>query len=209
MFYWPYMDKEIQDYIKSCDVCARVKPTNRAPVGALQPLPVPEGKWTDITVDMITDLPRTPEGYDAILVFVDRFTKMAHFVPCNKTLDSPGFCKLFLQHLVRLHGWPKRMVSDRGSIFTSHFTTAVAHLQGWFKQHSSAYHPQTDGQTERVNRTLEDVVRSFVSIRQREWAQHLPMAEFAINNSTHPAINTTPFLLTYGVNPDTRKSPSW
>jgi transposase InsO family protein len=201
MFYWPYMAADIQKYVAECDTCQRVKANNRAPQGGLQPLPVAEGKWLDISVDMITELPCTEEGYDAIMVFVDRLTKMVHFVPCKKTLDSKGFCQMFMDHIVRLHGWPKRVVSDRGSIFTSHFTAAVAELQGWFRRHSSAYHPQSDGQTERVNRVLEDVLRSFVSTRQREWKDFLAMAEFAVNNSVHPAIHTTPFLLNYGVNP--------
>jgi hypothetical protein len=147
MFYWPYMAAEIQKYVAECDTCQRVKANNRAPQGGLQPLPVAEGKWLDISVDMITELPGTEEGYDAIMVFVDRLTKMVHFVPCKKTLDSKGFCQMFMDHIVRLHGWPKRVVSDRGSIFTSHFTAAVAELQGWFRRHSSAYHPQSDGQT--------------------------------------------------------------
>jgi hypothetical protein len=201
IFYWPYMSQEIQRYVSDCDTCQRVKPNNRAPQGGLQPLPVAEGKWSDITVDMITELPCTEDGYDAILVFVDRMTKMVHFVPCKKTLDSKGFCQLFMENIVRLHGWPKRVVSDRGSIFTSHFTAAVAELQGWFRRHSSAYHPQSDGQTERVNRVLEDVLRSFVSTRQTEWRNFLPMAEFAVNNAVHPATHSTPFLLNYGVNP--------
>jgi hypothetical protein len=201
MFYWPYMSQEIQKYVSDCDTCQRVKPNNRAPHGGLQPLPVAEGKWLDITVDMITELPCTIKGYDAILVFVDRLTKMVHFVPCKKTLDSKGFCQLFMENIVRLHGWPKRVVSDRGSIFTSHFTSAVAELQGWFRIHSSAYHPQSDGQTERVNRVLEDVLRSFVSTRQLEWRNFLPMAEFAVNNAVHPATHSSPFLLNYGVNP--------
>jgi len=128
MFDWPYLSKEVQKYVKSCDICERVKATNKSPLGGLLPLPVPSGKWTDVTVDMITDLPPSAEGYDAILVFVDRLTKMTHFVPCHKTLDSPGFCQLLMANVCRLHGWPRRLVSDRGSIFLSHFTNAVASL---------------------------------------------------------------------------------
>jgi len=168
MFYWPYLSKEVQEYVSSCDICERVKPNTKAKLGGLRPLDVPDRKWSDVTVDMITALPVTSDGYDAILVFVDRLTKMTHFVPCKKTLDSPGFCQLFMQHVVRLHGWPRRLVSDRGSIFTSHFTATVAHIQGWLKSHSSAYHPESDGQTERMNRVLEDVLRSYVSTRQTE-----------------------------------------
>jgi hypothetical protein len=129
MFYWPYMAADIQKYVAECDTCQRVKANNRAPQGGLQPLPVAEGKWIDISMDMITELPCTEEGYDAIMVFVDRLTKMVHFVPCKKTLDSKGFCQMFMDHIVRLHGWPKRVVSDRGSIFTSHFTASVAELR--------------------------------------------------------------------------------
>jgi transposase InsO family protein len=201
LFYWPCMAQDIQKYVSECDTCQRVKANNRAPQGGLQPLPVAEGKWLDITVDMITELPCTVDGYDAVIVFVDRMTKMVHFVPCKKTLDSQGFCQLFMDNIVRLHGWPRRVVYDRGSIFTSHFTAAVAELQGWFRRHSSAYHSQSDGQTERLNRVMEDVSRSFVSTRQTEWKNFLAMAEFAVNNSVHPAIQTTPFLLNYGVNP--------
>jgi len=201
MFYWPYLSQDTLKYVKSCDICERVKATNKAPLGGLQPLPVPSGKWSDVTVDMITDLPPSAEGYDAILVFVDRLTKMTHFVPTHKTLDSVGFCQLLMANVCRLHGWPRRLVSDRGSIFLSHFTNAVAYIQGFCKDHSSAFHPESDGQTERMNRVLEEVLRSFCSCRQSTWAQHLPMAEFAINNSVNEATHTTPFLLNYGVNP--------
>ena len=200
-FFWPGMTKNIEQYCQSCPICQGVKPQSHAPYGGLKPLPVPAGKWTDVTVDMITDLPVTERGYDAILVFVDRLTKMAHLVPTTKTLNSEEFCRLFTTEVIRLHGAPISLVSDRGSVFHSRYAQNWVANMGIWQKFSTAYHPQTDGQTERTNRVLEDVLRSFASSKQSEWDTYLPMAEFAMNNAPNEATKQTPFMLNYGVNP--------
>jgi hypothetical protein len=201
LFYWPSITKDVKLYVRTCDTCARVKASTQKPTGPLRPLEVPEGKWTHITVDMVTELPTSPSGHDAILVFVDRFTKMTHLVPTTTTLTAPKFVELLEQHIFRLHGWPKLITTDRGSVFCAQFSRAFLELNGMLAAVSSAYHPQTDGQTERMNRVMEDVLRAYVGHKQEEWERHLPMVEFAINNSVADGTNTSPFLLNYGVNP--------
>ena len=146
--YWfPSMLAYVKNYVETCDLCCRAKAPRHKRYGELTPLPVPSGPWKGITVDFITDLPPS-NACDAILVFVDRFTKMAHLVPCNKTTDAPMFARFFLDYVVRLHGLPESIVSDRGSVFTSRFWTTLATLLGIKGRLSTAFHPQTDGQTE-------------------------------------------------------------
>ncbi len=201
LFYWPKMAKQIHEYIRTCPTCQSVKPTNQRPAGRIRPLEVPDGKWTDVTVDMVTDLPKTIRGFDAILVFVDRLTKMCHIVPTTKTCTSEEFVRLFIDNIVKHHGAPVRLISDRGSIFASNFTHAVTANLNTMQYHSTAFHPQTDGQTERMNRIVEDILRAYVFTKQKEWDITLPMVEFAINNTPSEATGQSPFLLNYGVNP--------
>ena len=201
LFYWPDMAKHIDHYIKSCPVCQSVKPPNARPFGSIRPLEVPYGKWTDVTVDMVTDLPVTPKGHDSILVFVDRLTKMCHLVPTTKTMSSEEFIRLFVDNVIKHHGAPINLISDRGSTFASKFTHTATSLMDVLQHHSTAYHPQTDGQTERMNSIMEDILRCYVATKQTEWDIHLPMAEFAINNTPSESTGQTPFILNYGVNP--------
>jgi len=201
LFYWPNMAREIETYCKSCLTCQTVKPTNHKPYGKLQPLAVPDGKWTDVSTDMVTDLPVTSRGYDSVLVFVCRLTKMCHIVPTTKTIDTPEFVRIFVDTIIKLHGAPLRLVSDRGSVFTSHFAQCAIPLIGTLQHYSTAYHPQSDGQTERMNRIMEDVLRCYASVDQDTWDVQLPMVEFAINNAPSEATKQTPFVLNYGVHP--------
>ena len=201
LFYWPRMMHDIEAYCKNCPTCQTVKANNHKPYGKLFPLPVPQGKWTDVTVDLITGLPLTAHGFNAICVFVDRMTKMVHLVPCKDTLTAPQFCELFARHIIALHGSPVRLVSDRGSIFAAQFTTAFTANVNCLQKFSTAYHPETDGQTERANRVIEDVLRSYVDLRPETWDTYLPMAEFAMNNAPNKSTGNTPFMLNYGVNP--------
>jgi len=162
---------------------------------------VPDAKWSEVTVDMITDLPTSTRGFDAILVFVDRFTKMVHLVPTTKTMDSAEFCHLFAANVIRLHGVPDRLISDRGSVFTSNYTRVWQATMGTWQNFSSAYHPESDGQTERANRVIEDVLRSFTATDVSGWDRCLPMVEFAMNNAPNDTTKQTPFVLNYGINP--------
>jgi hypothetical protein len=199
-YYFPGMRKFIKSYVTSCDLCARAKPSRHMPHGELAPLPVPEAPWKSISCDFITDLPLS-HGYDAILVFVDRFSKMTHIVPCNKVTDAPAFARLFLDYVVRLHGVPTSLVSDRGSIFTSHFWTALAELLGLQRRLSTAFHPQTDGQTERMNQILEQYLRIYCNYQQDDWFNYISLAEFAINNAHQSSLKCSPFYANYGYNP--------
>jgi hypothetical protein len=151
-------------------------------------------------MDFITDLPLC-DGFDTILVVVDRFTKMSHFIACNKSISAEETAKLILQQVVRLHGLPQDIVSDRGPQFAARFWRRLFKLFGTKINLSTAFHPQTDGQTERVNQILEQYLRCTINYQQNNWAELLHMAEFAYNNSIHTATKQTPFFANYGYNP--------
>jgi hypothetical protein len=200
-YYWPKMGNSIAAYVRACDTCQRTKPSNQSPAGLLQPLPIPQDPWESMSMDLITDLPVTTDGHDSVIVFVDRLTKLVHIAATTKTADSPEIARLFLKTVYRLHGMPKEIISDRDSRFTSSFWRSVMQAVGTKLKFSTSFHPETDGQTERANRTLEEVLRAFVHPRQDDWEDHLPLVEFAINNSVSPSTGYTPFFLTYGYDP--------
>ena len=163
--YWPRMNSDVRNYVKSCDSCQRIKAGHQVPAGLLQPLQIPTRPWEQISMDFITHLPKTKAGWDAIIVFVDLFSKMVHFVPSTTTATAPETARLFFDNVFRLHGLPEVIVSDRDAKFTSHFWKALFKTMGTKLAMSTAFHPQTDGQTERANRTLEDMLRAFVNYR--------------------------------------------
>jgi hypothetical protein len=200
-YWWPTFRKDVTNFVSSCQTCAMAKTTRSKPAGLLMPLPVPPRPWFSLSMDMVTDLPVTKDKFDSILVVVDRFSKMAHFIPCTKTLSSNGLAILFLKNVFRIHGLPNNIVSDRGSIFVSQFWSALMkHLK--IRQNlSSAYHPQSDGQTERVNQTVEQYLRCFSDYQQTNWSENLPLAEYSYNSAEHSATNQSPFLINYGYNP--------
>jgi hypothetical protein len=152
-------------------------------------------------MDLIIHLPPTPRGHDAIVVFVDRLSKMVHLVACTTDCTARALANTFVQEVFRLHGVPRSLVSDRDSRFTSSFWKEVCSLLGVQQAMSTAFHPQTDGQTERVNRVLEEVLRSFVNPAQDDWDAYLPMVEFAINNAQHESTGASPFFLNHGQHP--------
>ena len=197
-FYWPRMDEEIQTYVTGCDACQRNKPSQQAKIGLMQPLPIPERPWQQVSMDLITQLPRSKKGNDAIVVFVDKLTKMVHYVATTTTVTAPQLATLFMHEVVRLHGVPDSILSDRDPRFTAHFWRAFWDQLGTKLTMSTAYHPQTDGQTERANRTLEEMLRSYVSWRQTDWDQHLSLLEMAINNSRQASTGFSPFYLNSG-----------
>jgi hypothetical protein len=200
-FWWPGMARDVRRFVASCDSCQRMKPTNKHPVGLLQPLPVPGDTWDSVSMDFIVSLPQTAAGFTAVAVFVDRVSKMVHLAPCHDTRTAEDFAELFFQHVFRLHGLPSEIVSDRDPLFTSKFWRALMKRLGVSQAMSSAFHPQTDGNTERVNRVLEDMLRHFVDPAQSNWDQLLPLVEFAINDSYHESVHNTPFVLNYGKRP--------
>src|ERR1700716_4291714 len=159
-YYFPHMAKYVKKYVNTCDICAHGKAPRHRPHGELAPLPVPTGPWRGISCDFIVDLPLS-NGYDAALTLIDRLTKMGHFVPCTKTASSTDFARMYRDSVVRLHGFPDSIVSDRGAIFTSKFWKALSRLTGTKPRLSTAFHPQTDGQTERTNQTVEQYLRMY------------------------------------------------
>lgn len=199
-FWWPRRSQFVARYVRGCDTCARCKTVRHAPHGLLQPLPIPTRPWASIAMDFIVELPRSM-GFDAILVVVDRFSKMAHFIPCRTSCSSVQTALLVLTHVVKLHGCPEDIVTDRGPQFRSRFWRELHARMGTTTFMSTAHHPQTDGQSERTNQTLEQYLRSFSNYQQDNWSQLLPMAEFAYNNSDHSATGVSPFFACYGYNP--------
>jgi len=200
-YFWPRMRKYINDYVTSCDTCNRSKNPRHKPYGELQPLPIPSRPWSSISMDFIIGLPASC-NFTAILVVVDRLTKMGHFIPTTNEVDAAETALLFVQNVFKLHGLPDEIITDRGSIFTSRFWSRLMELLDIKSKLSTAYHPQTDGQTERVNQTLEQYLRTYCNYQQDDWSNLLPLAEFCYNNSTHATTGKTPFYANLGYNPE-------
>ncbi|WVZ94299.1 hypothetical protein U9M48_040205 [Paspalum notatum var. saurae] len=184
------MKREVTEYVALCDVCQRVKAEHQKPAELLQPLKILEWKWEEIGMDFIVGLPRTQSGFDSIWVVVDRLTKVAHFIPV-KTTYSGG-------KIVCLHGVPKKIVSDRGTQFTSHFCKRLHKSMDTKLNFSSAYHPHTYGQTERTNQILEDMLRACALQYGTSWDKSLPDAEFSYNNSYQASVKMSHFQALYG-----------
>ncbi|GJP69044.1 hypothetical protein CLOP_g25671, partial [Closterium sp. NIES-67] len=200
VYWWPGLGTEVP---LRCVKCVRNKLDTKKPGGLLQPLEIPDKTWESVSLDFITDLPKTRDGHTAILVFVDRLTKMVHFVATTTYVSAEDTAKLFVAHVFRLHGLPRVLVSDRDPRFTSRFWHEVTRTLGTKLKMSSAFHPQTDGQTERTNRTLEQILRSFIGPTQDDWDDLLPVVEFAVNNSVHEGTHEKPFILNCGRHPTT------
>ena len=198
--YWPGMGKAVARFVRTCDVCQRSK-GDRPRQALLQPLPVPQHPWEDIGVDLITGLPLTADGNDAIMTFIDRLTKQAHFIPTKTTLDAEGSADLYLRNVFRLHGLSKSIVSDRDPRFTAQLYRGIFKRLGVRLCFSTPNHPQSDGQTERAHRTIEQILRSVVNHRQNNWEDLLPMSEFAYNNMIQASTGETAFFLNSGRHP--------
>ena len=168
--------------------------------GKLVPLPIPPRPWYSVGVDFITDLPLS-NGFDSIAVFICRLSKMAHFVPCNKTIDAPGFAKLYFDNIVKLHGFPDNITSDRGPQFISNFWKSLMEVAQTQLCFSMSFHPQSNGQTERTNQTLEQYLRIYCSYHQDDWADRLSAAEFSYNNSKQSSTLQSPFFTCYAYHP--------
>ena len=197
-FWWINMKADIAGHVARCDICNRVKAEHQRPAGLLQPLDVPQWKWEHISMDFIDGMPTSPKGNNSIWVIVDRLTKVAHFVPVKTRFTYEQLADLYIQHILRLHGAPTNIVSDRGTQFTSRFWRAFQKAMGTTLDYSTAYHPQTDGQTERVNQVLEDMLRACALKYGGSWEKSLPHAEFAYNNSYQASIKMSPFEALYG-----------
>ncbi|KAJ1599194.1 hypothetical protein NDA14_003925 [Ustilago hordei] len=204
-YWWPNMTAWIADYVASCPVCARYKAPRHRPYGLLQPLATPDRPWGSISLDFIEGLPPSKKydskTYDSILVIVDRLTKFAILAPTHKTVTAKQTAVLLYGHMVRLFRYPDHMVSDRGRQFISGAWKAFAEQMGVKHSLSTAYHPQTDGQTERVNQVIEQYLRMYCNYEQNDWANLLDTAAFVYNNTVHNSIGVSPFFACYGWNP--------
>lgn len=202
-FFWPKMDAQIVEYVKGCELCQRNKGATGKKAGLLIPLPVPEHIWEDISMDFVGPLPKTERGFDTILNVVDRLSKMAHFLPCKSDITATEVAELFAERIWSLHGLPRSIVTDRGVQFVNEWNTALMRLIGTKHCVTSAYHPESDGQTERTNRVLCEMLRHYVNARHDNWDKLLPIVEFAHNNAYSTATGSTPFFICYGKHPRT------
>jgi hypothetical protein len=202
-YYWPRMRADAQAYVASCEQCQRSKAVNAKRQGLLQPIDTPAERFHTLTLDLITGLPTSKNGNDAIVVFVDKFTKLTTYVATTKTIDGPGLARVFYEHVYRRYGLPAAIISDRDPRFTGGFWQTLFQLCGTKLKLSTAYHPESDGQTERANRTLIESLRSYANARQDDWDTHLHLIEFANNNSVNASTGYTPFYLAYGLHPRT------
>ena len=202
IYYWPSMIQDVQHYVDHCDSCQRVKALRQKPQGQLHPLSIPGRRWQSVSMDVITDLPVTKRGKDTVVVFVDRLSKMVHLAATTKTVTGVGLAVLYNAYVLKLHGFPKDIVSDRDVRFKG-FWRSLHELHGIKLRMSTPLHAQTDGQTENANGVLEDTLRHFVGPFQQDWDECLPAAEFAMNNAWNSSVRNTPFMLNYGQHPDT------
>ena len=199
-FWWPNLREFVETYVSTCRTCARAKDSRHKPYGELMPLEIPKRAWSVLSTDGITDLPKSM-GMTTIHPVVDTLTKMCHFMVFPKPPSAKEMAQTFFKDIVRLHGLPDAIVSDRGPQFVSKFWRHLCEMAKIEVKLSSGYHPETDGQTEIVNRTLEQYLRCFCSFHQDDWAELLPLAEFAYNNSCHSSTKMSPFEANYGFRP--------
>jgi hypothetical protein len=202
-YWWPRLSRDVQAYVKACELCIRTKAPRSVPPGFLQPLKLPFQPWEDISVDYITPLPpsnRHGRTFNHIAVVVDRLTKMRHFIP-TVGLSAEELADAFVSRVYCLHGTPRTIVSDRGSQFVSAFWSSLSSRLGVTLAHSSAFHPETDGQTERFNAVLEQYLRAYMNFAQDDWPDWLPLAEFSSNNAVSETTGVSPFFANYGFNP--------
>ena len=197
-FFWHGMTTRVGEYVTTCDACQRNKPSQRLRPGLLMPIASPTRAGHTWTMDLITSLPKTRSGNDAIVVWVCKFSKLRHYAACKTAISAPALARLFLDTVVRHHGMPERIISDRDPRFTAHFWRAFWTSMGSTLDMGTAYHPESDGQTENANKTLEIMLRSVIDFTQDDWDEHLAAAELAFNNSKNETTGFTPFYLVYG-----------
>jgi hypothetical protein len=205
LYWWPGMQGDIAKVVADCQGCQANKSSNQKPIGVAKAMTTPERPWQKISMDWMTDFKLSKDGYDAILVVQDFLTKLVHFIPCKKSDTSEDVARRLRREVFRLHGVSEVIVSDRDPKLVANFMQDLFRCLGCKHAPTTAYRPQSDGQTERTNRVLQEMLRNYVSVTHDDWQEYLDLAEFAYNNSYHAAIKTTPFRLTYGFDP---RSPS-
>ena len=208
-YWWPGMLITVKQFCRNCEVCRRSKPSTEQYHGALKTLPVADRRWRHLSMDFVVGLPPSMVNgqlCENILVFVDRLTKMTHVIPCSD-MSADATAALFYQHIWRLHGLPDTIVSDRGTQFTSQFWSHLCHRLKIKSLLSTAFHPESDGQTERMNALVEQYLRCYCTYLQDDWAPLCASAEFALNNHSSEATHVTPFFANLGQHPRTGIEP--
>jgi len=199
-FWWPGVSREVKQYVEGYDACQRNKNRTQAPAGKLMPNSIPEKPWSHISANFITKLPLA-QGYNLILVVVDRLTKMAHFIPTTEKTTAGGLVRLFRDNVWKLHGLPESIISDRRLQFAAGVMRELNTMLGIDSKLSTAFHSQTDGQTERMNQELEQYLRMFIDHHQEQWPEWLGTAEFAYNNKMQTSTKVLPFMANSGRDP--------
>src|SRR5262249_51096214 len=197
-FWWAGIKKDIAEFVSRCLVCQQLKAEHQRPSGLMQRIEIPQWKWEEITMDFVVGLPKTQRGHDAIWVVVNRLIKSAHFIPIKLSQPVEQLVKLYVDNVVRLHGIPVSIISDRDARFTSKVWKGLQEALGTQLKLSTAFYPQSDGQSERTIQTLEDMLRSYSLDWKDSWDKQLSLVEFAYNNSYHSSIGMAPFEALYG-----------
>jgi transposase InsO family protein len=203
-YFWFGMRADVKRYVNTCVVYQRTKVKRHLLYGELSTFPLPSRPWQEITMDFITGLPPSKHNgaiYDSILVVVDRYTKMVRYLHVTKTIDAPTLAEIFVQKIFKDFGAPAGITTDRGTQFTSNFWSMFCFLLGIRRRLSTAFRPQTDGQTERQNQTLEYYLRCYCTYNQSDWLSKLALAEFVYNNSEQSSIGMSPFRACYSFAP--------
>nr|GEY18919.1 putative reverse transcriptase domain-containing protein [Tanacetum cinerariifolium] len=179
LYWWPVMKRDIAEYVSKCLTCSKIKVEHQKPSGLLQQPEIPEWKWEKITMDLVTKLPKSSSGHDAIWVVVDRLTKSAHFLPIREDYKTEKLARIYINEIVARHGVPVSIISDRDGRFASHLWQTLQKALGTKLNMSTTYHPETDGQSERTIQTLKDMLRACVIDFGGSWDTHLPLVEFS------------------------------
>nr|GEY34748.1 putative reverse transcriptase domain-containing protein [Tanacetum cinerariifolium] len=198
LYWWPGMKKDIAEYVSKCLTCSKIKAEHQKPSGLLQQPEIPEWKWEKIMMDLVTKLPKSSSGHDAIWVVVDRLTKSAHFLPIRKDYKTEKLVRIYINEIVARHGVPVSIISDRDGRFASHLWQALQKALGTKLNMIIAYHPKADGQSERTIKILEDMLRACVMDFGGSWDTHLILVKFSYNNSYHKSNKCVPFEALYG-----------
>ena len=201
-YYWPAMREKVEQYLRNCHVCKQAKAARDAYNGLFQPLPVPKKPWVDLTIDFVVGLPKSqPEGYDAILIVIDRLSKKRHYIPYtedNNGTSAEATAELFFWYVCCYHGLPISLPSDRDPQFASKIWDLLCKLLGIKAKLSTAWHPETDGQSKIANQKMERYLHSYVNHFQNDWVERLPMAKFSSNSNTSATMKIPPFLASRG-----------